>query len=357
MAEETDDSQKTEEPTQRKLEQAREKGQLVSSKELATWAMLLAGALAVMTIIPNLAGSLKTALMPYISRPHDMPADANALGALLLGLLGKLALAMALFALVMVATALFSHLVQHGWVVSVEPIKPKFNKISPFAGLKRLFSGKSLLEFGKGLFKIVIIGAVMVAVLRPAFVNAELFVGIAPSAMLDKSRELVLRLFVMTLSILGVIAGLDYLYQRFSFLKSMRMSHHELKEEFKDTEGNPEIKAKLRQIRQEKSRKRMMAAVPDATVVITNPTHYAIALKYEQNKAQAPIVVAKGVDTLALKIREVAKEHNVPIVENPPLARALYEVAELDEEISFEHYKAVAQVIGYVMRLKKKLGQ
>ena len=357
MSDETDDSQKTEEPTQRRLEQAREKGQLVSSKEITTWAMLFAGALAVMTILPNLAAALKTALVPYISRPHDMPADADALGALLLGLLGKLALAMALFAVVMVVVAVFSHVVQHGWVVSVDPIKPKFSKISPMAGLKRLFSGKSLMEFAKGLFKIIIIGAVMVSILRPAFVNASLFVGITPTAMLDKARELVLHLFVMTLSILGAIAGLDYLYQRFSFMKSMRMSHQELKEEFKDTEGNPEIKAKLRQIRQEKARRRMMAAVPEATVIITNPTHYAIALKYEQNKAMAPVVVAKGVDNIAMKIREIAREHNIPIVENPPLARALYDTADLDEEISFEHYKAVAQVIGYVMRLKKKLGQ
>jgi flagellar biosynthetic protein FlhB len=357
MAEETDDSQKTEEPTQRRLEQAREKGQLVSSKEVAAWAMLFAGAVAVMTILPTLAESLKTALLPFIARPHDMPADAAALGTLLLGLLGKVAMALALFAVVMVVMALFSHLVQHGWVISFEPITPKFNKISPFAGLKRLFSSKSLMEFAKGLFKIIIIGAVMVSILRPAFVNASLFIGITPTAMLHKAQELVLHLFVMTLSILGVIAGLDYLYQRFSFLKSMRMSRQELKEEFKDTEGNPEIKAKLRQIRQEKARKRMMAAVPDATVVITNPTHYAIALKYEQNKAMAPVVVAKGVDHIALKIREIAKEHNIPIVENPPLARALYDTAELDEEISFEHYKAVAQVIGYVMRLKKKLGQ
>lgn len=357
MSEDADDSQKTEEPTQRRLEQAREKGQVVSSKELATWAMLFAGALAVMMILPGLAGALKAALVPYIARPHDMPADADALGALLLGLLGKLAFAMSLFAVVMVAVAIFSHFIQHGWLLSIDPIAPKLNKISPLAGLKRLFSGKSLVEFAKGLFKIILIGAVMGAILRPAFVKAELFVGITPQAMLDKARELVLHLFVMTLSILGVIAGLDYLYQRFSFLKSMRMSRQELKEEFKDTEGNPEIKAKLRQIRQEKARRRMMAAVPEATVVITNPTHYAIALKYEQNKAQAPVVVAKGVDVIALKIREVAREHNIPIVENPPLARALYDTVDLDEEITFEHYKAVAQVIGYVMRLKKKPGQ
>jgi flagellar biosynthesis protein FlhB len=356
MSEQPEESQKTEEPTQRRLEQARDKGQLVSSKELATWAMLLAGALSLLTILPGMARSLQTTLTPYISRPHDMPADFDGLGTLLLGLIGQLGLAMAVFAVIMLAMAVFSQIVQHGWLVSVETIVPKFSKISPLAGLKRLFSAKSLVEFGKGIFKIILIGAIMVSLLRPVFNSAALFVGITPIAMLDKTRELVLHLFVMVLSVLGVIAGMDYLYQRFEFMKSMRMTKQELKEEFKDTEGNPEVKAKLRQIRQERSRKRMMAAVPDATVVITNPTHYAIALKYEQNKAMAPVVVAKGLDNLAFKIREIAKEHNVPIVENPPLARALYET-ELDAEISFENYKAVAQVISYVLRLNKQLGR
>jgi flagellar biosynthetic protein FlhB len=154
-----------------------------------------------------------------------------------------------------------------------------------------------------------------------------------------------------SLSALGVIAGLDYFWQRIRFMSRNRMSKQEIKEEYRQNEGDPVIKAKVRQIRQERARKRMMAAVPDATVVITNPTHFAVALKYESGKMQAPVCVAKGIDALALRIRAVAEENDVPVIENPPLARALHASVEIDEAVPPEHYKAVAQVIGYVMRL------
>jgi len=161
-------------------------------------------------------------------------------------------------------------------------------------------------------------------------------------------------MLVAALIVLAIIAALDYFYQRQRYFARHRMSRQELKDEVKQSEGDPQIKARIRQIRLERSRKRMMAAVPEATVVITNPTHYAVALKYESGKMGAPVCVAKGVDHLALSIRQLAKEHDVPIVENPPLARALYAAVELDKEIPQEHYKAVAQVIGYVMRLVDK---
>jgi flagellar biosynthetic protein FlhB len=169
--------------------------------------------------------------------------------------------------------------------------------------------------------------------------------------------HLLFKVLIAALSALLVIAGLDYFFQYTRFMKRNMMSRHEIKEEFRQNEGDPVIKAKVRQIRQERARKRMMAAVPEATVVITNPTHYAVALKYESGKTAAPVCVAKGVDALALRIRAVAEEHEVPVIENPPLARALYATVELDEAIPAEHYKAVAQVIGYVMRLNGTLAR
>ena len=167
--------------------------------------------------------------------------------------------------------------------------------------------------------------------------------------------RLLFKVLMASLISLGVIAGLDYFWQRRRWLSRNRMSKQEMKEEFRQSEGDPAVKSKIRQLRQERARKRMMAAVPQATVVITNPTHYAVALKYESGKMAAPICVAKGVDALAFRIRAVAEENDVPVVENPPLARALYASIEVDEPVPPEHFKAVAQVIGYVFRLQGKL--
>jgi flagellar biosynthetic protein FlhB len=185
--------------------------------------------------------------------------------------------------------------------------------------------------------------------------NLEGLLTHGPEQIASDMIYLIMKLLIATLSILAVIAVLDYALQRFRFLQRNRMSKQEIKEEYRQTEGDPAVKAKVKQIRQERARRRMMAAVPEATVVIMNPTHYAVALKYESGKMAAPICVAKGVDALALKIREVAEEHEVPVVENPPLARALYATVEIDEQVPAEQFKAVAQVIGYVMKLTGKI--
>jgi flagellar biosynthetic protein FlhB len=179
--------------------------------------------------------------------------------------------------------------------------------------------------------------------------------GAEPQQIAGAIVHMLMKLLTATLAVLAVIAVLDYVLQRYRFLQRNRMSKQEIKEEYRQTEGDPAVKAKVKQIRQERSRRRMMAAVPEATVVIMNPTHFAVALKYESGKMAAPVCVAKGVDALALKIRAVAEEHEVPVVENPPLARALYATVEIDEPVPAEHYKAVAQVIGYVMKLTGKM--
>jgi flagellar biosynthetic protein FlhB len=218
-----------------------------------------------------------------------------------------------------------------------------------------MFGLDGIINLGKGLIKIAIIGTVLWTVLWPERGNLEALLTHGPEQIAADMIYLIMKLLIATLSILAVIAVLDYFLQRYRFLQRNRMSKQEIKEEYRQTEGDPAVKAKVKQIRIERSRRRMMAAVPDATVVIMNPTHYAVALKYESGKMAAPICVAKGVDALALKIRAVAEEHEVPVVENPPLARALYATVEIDEPVPAEQYKAVAQVIGYVMKLTGKM--
>ena len=246
-------------------------------------------------------------------------------------------------------------LVQHRLVWSAEALIPKLSKISPAAGLGRLFSKQALANFVKGLLKLLLIGAIMTALLWPQRARLESLVAVDPLAVLTIAQSLSLDLLGAVVAVLALIAAADYLFQYRQWYERQKMSQRELKEEFKQSEGDPAIKAKIRQIRQSKMKKRMMAAVPKAAVVITNPTHFAVALQYERGM-NAPVCVAKGVDALAKKIREVAGEHGVPIVENAPLARALHATVEIDEEVPPEHYQAVAEVIGYVLRLNRRAG-
>jgi flagellar biosynthesis protein FlhB len=217
-----------------------------------------------------------------------------------------------------------------------------------------MFSKQALANFVKGLLKLVLIGAIMTALLWPQRARLESLVAVDPLAVLTIAQSLSLDLLGAVVAVLALVAAADYLFQYRQWYERQKMSQRELKEEFKQSEGDPAIKAKIRQIRQSKMKKRMMAAVPKAAVVITNPTHFAVALQYERGM-NAPVCVAKGIDSLAKKIREVAGEHGVPIVENPPLARALHATVEIDEEVPPEHYQAVAEVIGYVMRLNRSL--
>jgi flagellar biosynthetic protein FlhB len=237
---------------------------------------------------------------------------------------------------------------------TTDTLQPKFNRISPFAGIKRLFSAQALANFVKGLLKLAVIGAVLTVLLWPERDRAEGLTWSDPAAILPLTRDLSLKLLGAVVAMLAVVAAVDYLFQYRQWYERQKMTLRELKDEFKESEGDPAIKGKLKQTRQTRMRKRMMAGVPKATVVITNPTHYSVALQYERGM-DAPVCVAKGVDALALKIREIAREHSVPIVENPPLARALHATVEVDEAISPEHYKAVAEVISFVMRLRRSV--
>jgi flagellar biosynthesis protein FlhB len=357
MAETQDDSQKTEEPTQRRQEEAHQRGQVAESREVNHAFMLLAGALAMLAVGPSVTTDIGVILRGFLEHAHSIPVDLAALVELAARtLLEILAAVLVPLGLVLVA-AIGAGLVQHGLVYAPDRIKPKFENISPFAGFKRLFGVRSWVEFGKGLAKIAVVGAVAAALLWPQVPPIVNTPGLPVEEQLHLIHSLVMRLFIGIISVMAVIAGADFLFQRFQLMRQLRMSRQELKDEFKQTEGDPAIKSRLRQLRQERARKRMMAAVPKASVVVTNPTHFAIALEYDRDAMAAPKLVAKGVDSLALRIREVAAEHSVPIVENAPLARALYASVEIDEEIPTEHYRAVAQIIGYVMRLKGKAPQ
>jgi flagellar biosynthetic protein FlhB len=226
------------------------------------------------------------------------------------------------------------------------------SKISPVAGAKRLFSKHALVNFAKGLAKLVLIGGIMIWLIWPERRRLDALTMTDISAVMVVTQQLALRLLAAVVAVLAVLAALDYLFHYRQWLERQKMSMRELKEEFKQTEGDPQIKSRIRQLRQSRMRKRMMAAIPKASVVITNPTHYAVALQYERGM-NAPVCLAKGVDLIALKIREIAAEHRIPVVENPALARTLYGTVEIDREIKPEHYKAVAEVIGYVMRLRR----
>jgi len=352
-----DDSQKTEDPTQRRIEQAREKGQVARSQEVNHWFIILAMTLLVTIFAAPMADGVAGALRRFLEQPHAIRVDAGHLRALMAETLGQLGLAVLAPLSVVVLAAVIAGLIQNGLIISAEPVTPKLEKLSPKKGLKRLFSSKSLFDFLKGMTKIAIIGAVLAVIMWPELDLIPTIPDMSLTQFTTLLQSLATRVLLGVLSVMTVIAALDYLYQKQQHLKQLRMSKQEMKEEFKQTEGDPMVKSRLRQIRMERARRRMMAAVPEADVVITNPTHYAVALKYDMEVMNAPKLVAKGADSLAMKIRELAAEHGVPVVENPPLTRALYESVEIDREVLPEHYKAVAEVIGYVMRLKGKLPQ
>ena len=353
MAETEDKAQKTEEPTQKKLDEARKKGQVATSREVNTWFMLCAGTLLLM-LAPMAMDSLRNILSRFLSQSHELAVDGPGILRLGASTVIDMAAVMGPVFVVTLIAAIASGFVQHGFLFSVDKIQPKLENISLLKGLKRLFSLRSVVEFVKGILKMSIVGAVAFALIKPEIEHITTAISMAPSDIMYLIWTLALRMIAGVCAVVTLIAGFDFLYQKFEFHKSMRMSKQDIKDEMKQTEGDPIIKARLRQLRIERSRKRMMAAVPEADVVITNPTHYAVALKYTSGEMAAPVVVAKGVDTLALRIREVAKENDVPIIENPPLARAIHGGVEIDQAIPETYYRAVAEVIGYVWRLKDK---
>ncbi|MGL4636753.1 MAG: flagellar biosynthesis protein FlhB [Beijerinckiaceae bacterium] len=353
MADTDDKDQKTELPTQRKLEKAIEQGDVAKSQEVVSFFILGAATLAVMIGYSGAAKTLAMKLRGMLGNMHLISIDKAGLMNLgwfsVMAILGALALPF-VFGLI---AAVSGNMVQHSLIWSTQGLTPKFSRLSPMQGLKRMFGKEALVNFAKGLVKIVLVGAVIVAVLWPYRGFFESMASTDIASTLPIIYKILIKLLGIVLAFFFVIAGADYLYQRHAWTVRQMMTKQEIKEEYKETEGNPEIKQKLAQLRRQQAQKRMMSKVPNASVVIMNPTHYAVALQYEPGM-EAPICVAKGMDELALRIKSVAQENDVPVIENPPLARALHAAVDLDSPIPEDQFKAVAEVIGYVMRLKRR---
>lgn len=350
----TDDSQKTEDPTPRKLEEARKRGQVVYSREINNWMVLFTATVLVVMAGPGIMSDMKDLFKNFLEQSHTIPTDPVGLGQAMQGLFFRIGGNILLPLLLLAAAGALSGFMQTGPIFTFDPLKMDISKISIFKGMGRLFSKRSIIELCKGVTKLLLVSIAAVIAIRPYFGGVEHWVGLDLLQSMFEMQSMFLKMMVAVLSVLFILAILDYMIQRSEFMKNMRMSKQEIREEHKQTEGDPQIKGRLRQLREQKARQRMMQAVPKADVVITNPTHYAIALKYDSTAMDAPTMVAKGVDLVAQKIKEVAKENNVPIVENATLARALYSTMEIDQTIPRDHYKAVAEVISYVFKLKGK---
>ncbi|MBO3275765.1 flagellar biosynthesis protein FlhB [Pseudomonas schmalbachii] len=353
MSEDQSSEDRTEEPTEKRRREAREKGQLPRSRELNTLAVLLAGAGGLLLYGAALGDSLLRLMRGsfQLSRETVMNSDSM----LQLFATGGWLAAEGLWpilALLLVA-ALVGPIALGGWLFSSEALAPKFSRLNPLAGLKRMFSAKSLLELFKALVKFVVVLLVALLVLQSdkddllAMAHEPMEQAIVHSAKVVGWSALWLAASLL------IIAAVDVPYQLWDNRKKLMMTKQEIRDEYKDSEGKPEVKAKVRQMQREMAQRRMMQAVPTADVVITNPTHFAVALKYDAEAGGAPKLLAKGNDFIALKIREVANEHKVMVLESPALARAVYYSTELDQEIPAGLYLAVAQVLAYVYQLKQ----
>lgn len=354
MSEEKEDSEKTEEATQHKIEKSWEKGQVAFSNDLLHWTILATFLFFLNNLsryaTDKLGSSLKTIL--ELSSSIEINEDSLVLG--IKSIIESTTFSFGIFSItsfVLVVAVGFS---QTKLLFSSANLKPKISKISPMQGLKRIYSKKAIIEFLKGMFKMFLI------VISVSFLLKKITEDVLSAYTMSIPQSLewvslyIKKILLICLSLLGVLAIADYFYQRYSTSKELKMTKQEVKEEQKDQDGNPEIKQKLRQMAQEKLQQRMMQEVPSATAIIVNPTHYSVAIKYDMDSMAAPKVVAKGVDNTALRIREIATENNIPIIENPPLARNLFEIVELDDEIPMKHYKAVAEVIKTVMKIKSR---
>jgi flagellar biosynthesis protein FlhB len=347
MAEDTPQQDRTEAATPRRMQRAREEGRVPVSREIHNFAGLAAVTLVVATAAGDTAQGLATRLVPLLAHT-DAPGLAGT-GALWLAATALLRGA-APFVLAALLAGTAASLLQTGFLISGTALHPAFSRISPRAGLRRLLGPDNLVEAAKSLAKVAVTAFVLWHVLRADLPALMLAPHWEPQVLLARTLPPVLHMLFVVVAVQGTIAALDLFWVRLRHAQQLRMTREDVREELRETEGDPKIKARIKQIRMQRARRRMLAAVPKATVVITNPTHYAVALAYDRARNVAPRVVAKGVDSLAARIREVAEANKVPLVANPPLAQALYRV-EVDTEIPAEHYQAVAEIIAYVWRL------
>jgi len=349
---ESDDEQKTEQPTDKRLEEARDEGQLPISREMSTWFLFIAILIVIAWLVPRMSRELAGTMRSFIEMPQDISIEGGGIQRAMAIVMGQIGVATALVFALLASAVIIGTMLQTGFYFNTSHLKFDIMKLSPARGFKQIFSSRALMELAKSFAKLVVIGMVVFFVFWPLIVKLPFFAGHDLVLSLQFLHKESIHLIVVMMMVITVIAVADILYQRYSYFKGLRMTKQEVKDEHKQMEGDPMVKSRLRSIRLEKARRRMMAQVPRADVVITNPTHYAVALEYDNTRMAAPVVVAKGMNRIADRIREVAEENDIPLVSNPPLARALYDTVEVDDIIAPEHYRAVAEVISFVYKLK-----
>ncbi len=356
MAEGSEGEDKTEEASGRKLQQAREQGDVVKSADIPQVASLIGACAIVILKGPSICTALAQDLVPFFAHPDQLLGSLQGDGGVTIA--RDLILEIVPILILILGTAMIlgvaGNVLQTGLLFAPDKLKPSLDKLNPLEGFKRLFGIDAMMQFLKTILKLIATGWVVWMVLKNRVMDMLALEGSSPILILTYAREAMIALAVAVCIFLVLGAGADYMWQRFRFMERMKMSKQEQKEEYKQTEGDPHVKAKLRALRIQKGRQRMMANVAKATVVVTNPTHYAVALQYEMGEMAAPVCVAKGMDTIALKIREEAGKHDVPIVEDPPLARALYAGMEIDDVIPEEHFAAVAKLISFILARKRR---
>ena len=352
MAEQDDAQERTESATPKREEEARKKGQVPRSRELnaAAVTLLSCGAVSVFgeRIVSSFAALMRTGLSPRFSAGMEATQMMSAAsGAALAGFMAVLPVLAAGF-----IAALLAPMAISGWNFSTEALMPQFSRLNPITGMGRLFSGNGLVELAKSMLKFAVVAVIAIMVLKH---DTTALMGLG-SESLSTAMQHAASLCTSALMSLAcgmlLIAGVDVPIQLWQHAKKLKMSRQEIKEEMKESDGSPEVKSKIRRMQQEMAKRRMMTEVPTADVVITNPTHFAVALRYVESRNSAPIVVAKGADEVAAKIREIANEHKVPIFEAPPLARVLFRSVDLNKEIPASLYSAVAQVLTYIFQLR-----
>ena len=349
-----DPDSKTEEPTAKRLREAKQKGNVAKSEEVGHW-FVLAGATAMIALLATpLANGMVDIFIPFFEQPHQVAVTEDTLMNLAIGIGEDIAIIVIPIFLVLMIAGVAGQLFQNAPTFTTEKIKPELKKISPLSGLKKIFAVSNVVEFLRSLVKLALVVVLVLLVIWPDREILPLIVTMDPLMITHMIASETLLLLGAILAVLGVIAAADLFYQRWKHVKDLRMTKQEVKDEHKQAEGDPHVKGRLRSLRAERSRQRMMQAVPRADVVVTNPTHYAVALEYDSEKMGAPVMIAKGADLVAKRIRDLAKENGIPIVSNPPLARALYAI-DIGREVPEEQYKAVAEVIGYVLRLDGEL--
>jgi flagellar biosynthetic protein FlhB len=354
MAENENGASKSEEATPRRLEEARKEGDVPKSNDLAQVCALAGAFGAVAMAGGGMAHSLAESLLPFIAHPESIQLEGGGGQAVAQQVMLAAAPALVTVLGVTMLAGIAGNVVQHGVLFTTAKLRPDLSKLSPAEGFKRVFGIDGLMNFLRSLLKVLLVSAVAWWVLAPHAAELPGLVTMAPVDMLIYSASLARSLMFAVLALLALGAVLDFIWQRQRFMQRLRMTKEEVKEDFKQSEGDPHVKARQRQIRMDRARRRMIQQVPKATVVVMNPTHFAVALRYEQGETPAPQCVAKGADAVALRIREVAEEAGVPVIEDPPLARALYANVEVDQIIPHQHYEAVAKIIGFILAGKRR---